>query len=301
MGRASLLACDWGTTNLRAWTLDADGEVVADADFPLGVGRLGPGEAALRFQREVRPALGAGGLPAMLCGMIGSTLGWTLAPYADCPAGAGDLSARLTMAADRVWIAPGLRCAGIAGGPDVMRGEETQVIGWLALDPERRLGRHLICHPGTHAKWAVVEDGKIMSFATAMTGELFSLLHRYSVLKSDDPPDDPQAFDQGVDAAGDGDALAARLFTARARVVGDGADPSTTSSFLSGLLIGAEIASVPRLLGPPPHQVMLLGDPQLCGHYARALARRDLRSETFDGEKAAVAGLLELYRNGAVA
>ncbi|MGZ3377145.1 MAG: 2-dehydro-3-deoxygalactonokinase, partial [Phenylobacterium sp.] len=82
-----LLACDWGTTNLRAWTLDGQGGVAAQRDFPLGVSRLAPGEAALRFEAEVRPALGAEGLPAILCGMIGSNIGWTTAAYADCPAG----------------------------------------------------------------------------------------------------------------------------------------------------------------------------------------------------------------------
>src|SRR5579884_2618109 len=83
----ALLACDWGTTNLRAWTLDSGGRVLASEDFPLGVSRLGPGEAAQRFEQEVRPALNAQDLPAILCGMVGSNLGWTVAPYVDCPAG----------------------------------------------------------------------------------------------------------------------------------------------------------------------------------------------------------------------
>ena len=299
MGAAVLIACDWGTTNLRAWTLDAAGAVVAERDFALGVSRLGPGEAERRFETEVRPALGAGRLPAILCGMVGSNLGWTAAPYADCPAGREDLARALTRVTELARIVPGLRCPGIAGAPDVMRGEETQLLGWLEQDPGRKIGRHVVCHPGTHAKWTLVEDGRVIRFVTAMTGELFAVLGRHSVLKSDAAPDDRAAFDAGLEAAGDGCALAARLFTARARVVGGGAVAESTPSYLSGLLIGAEVASVPALLRTPVETVVLLGDPQLCGLYARALARREIATETFDGEAAAIAGLFALHSMGA--
>jgi 2-dehydro-3-deoxygalactonokinase len=294
MAAPALLACDWGTTNLRAWTLDGGGAVVGQADFPLGVSRLAPGEAARRFETEVRPGLDAQALPAILCGMIGSNLGWTAAPYADCPAGLADLTGRLTEVAPEVRIVPGLRCEGIAGAPDVMRGEETQVLGWLAQHPDRRTGRHLLCHPGTHAKWVLIEDGRIVRFVTAMTGELFAVLGQHSVLRSDAPATDDAAFDEGVAAAGSGDALAARLFTARARVVGGKADAQTTPSYLSGLLIGAEVASVPQLLGASPKRVALLGDPDLCARYRRALVHAGVEVEVFDGEAAAIAGLFTL-------
>lgn len=294
MTEAVLLACDWGTTNLRAWTLDAGGAVVAQKDFPLGVARLAPGEAARRFEREVRPGLGAGALPAILCGMIGSNLGWTAAPYADCPAGLSDLSRSLIEVAGGVRIVPGLRCEGIGGAPDVMRGEETQILGWLAQHPARQAGRHLLCHPGTHAKWVLIEDGRIVRFITAMTGELFAILGQHSVLKSEAPATDDAAFDEGLAAAGGGDALAARLFTARARVVGGQAQAQSTPSYLSGLLIGAEVASVPQLLGAAPGHVTLLGDAALCARYGRALVRAGSEVEVFDGEAAAIAGLFAL-------
>jgi len=294
MGDAVLLACDWGATNLRAWTLDARGAVVGQKHFPLGVSKLAPGEAAQRFEAEVRPALAAQGLPAILCGMVGSNLGWTAVPYADCPAALADLAASLTTVADGVRIVPGLRCDGIAGSPDVMRGEETQILGWLARYPDRQTGRHVLCHPGTHAKWVLIEDGRITRFVTAMTGELFAVLSRHSVLKSDAPDDDDAAFDQGLAAAGDGDGLAARLFTARARVVGGNAPAESTPSYLSGLLIGAEIASAPRLLAHAPQHVVLLGDAALCGRYGRALIHAGVEVETFDGEAAAIAGLFAL-------
>ena len=293
-GKAELLACDWGATNLRAWTLDGQGGVVTQRDFPLGVSRLVPGEAARRFQAEVRPALGAESLPAILCGMIGSNVGWITAAYVDCPAGLSDLAGKLTAATDNVRIIPGLRCDGIAAAPDVMRGEETQIFGWLAQHPDRQAGRQLLCHPGTHAKWVLIDDGRIVRFVTAMTGELFAVLGQHSLLKSDASADDDAAFDTGVAAAGGGDALAARLFSARSRVVGGGADAASTPSYLSGLLIGAEVAAVPRLLGAGAARVALLGDATLCTRYARALSDKGVESDVFDGEAAAVAGLWAL-------
>ena len=301
MTTASLLACDWGTTNLRGWTLDASGAVVAQADLPLGVSRLGPGEAARRFEDEVRPALGAQGLPAILCGMVGSNLGWALAPYADCPASLADLASAALQVAPKVRIIPGLRCTGLTGAPDVMRGEETQVLGWLAQRPERQRGRHLICHPGTHAKWVVVEDGRIVRFVTAMTGEIFAVLCQHSILKSDAPPTDGAAFAAGLAAAGDGGALAARLFSARSRVAGGDARGETTPSYLSGLLIGAEIASLPALLDGADKPIILLGDAVLCGLYRQALESRNMACEIFDGKAAAIAGLLALHRMGSQA
>jgi 2-dehydro-3-deoxygalactonokinase len=302
MPNAALLACDWGTTNLRAWTLDVDGQVLASRDFELGVSRLQPGEAAQRFKSEVRPALGAEGLPAVLCGMIGSNLGWTVAPYVDTPASVDDLASHLVApdaAGDWVRIIPGVRSDGLGGVGDVMRGEETQLFGWMAQDPARAQGRHVVCHPGTHAKWMVLEDGRLTRFVTAMTGELFAVLRKHSVLKSDASSDDPQAFAEGLAAAGEGDALAARLFTARARVVGRGKPAESTPAYLSGLLIGSEVASVPRLLDIGPETpIAVLGDAALCALYSQALYARGLTCKTFDGEAAAVAGLFALYKKG---
>lgn len=298
---ASLLACDWGTTNLRAWTLDDEGRVLRHAEFPLGVGRLQPGEAAARFRDEVRPALDAGGLPALLCGMIGSNLGWTVVPYRPCPADLDDLAAALHVVEPDVRIVPGLSVPGPTDASDVMRGEETQILGWAAMTPARGEGRHLICHPGTHAKWALVEDGRLVRFVTAMTGELFAVLRKHSVLRTPDEmgsePGDDAAFAEGVRAAGEGDALSSRLFSARGRIVADGKPGATTADYLSGLLIGAETAGVPRLLGVDPGpSVQLIGDLNLCRWYEQALRLQGVGSTVCNGEEAALAGLLALHR-----
>lgn len=296
MGEVALLACDWGTTNLRAWALDATGAVLAERDFPLGVSRLQPGEAARRFADDVRPGLGADGAPAILCGMIGSNLGWRLAPYADCPTTLEALGRDLLEVAPSVRIVPGVRFAGFNGRGDVMRGEETQLFGWLAAHPQFAHGRRLVCHPGTHAKWMLVEDGRLIAFATAMTGELYAVLTQHSLLRTGEAAAQGPAFDDGVDAAGQGDALAARLFTARARIVGLDAPPESAASYLSGLLIGADVAATPGLLGCAPDEpVVLLGDARLCALYERALAQRGAGVQVFDGEAAALSGLRALH------
>ena len=297
------LALDWGTTNLRAWVVADDGTAGERRDFALGVSKLAPGEAARRFREEVRPALNAETLPALACGMIGSTLGWVEVPYRDAPADLGDLAAglfRIEGETPPVAIVPGLRGVRPDGSPDVMRGEETQVLGWIASDPARAKGDHVVCHPGTHAKWVLVRDGRIAQFVTAMTGELFDVLRKHSVLGGRDGGDDDAAFDAGVEAAGDGSALASRLFTARARVVGGGGlAPQQVKSYLSGLLIGAEVAATPALLGAPADAPLaLLGDSNLCARYARAFARLGLKASASDGDQAALAGLNALYDRG---
>jgi len=304
MTQAAFLAVDWGTTNLRAWTVDADGAPLVHREFPLGVSRLKPGEAAAIFRDTVRPALEAQRLPALITGMAGSNIGWKEVAYVDCPADAKALAARISLIDGedpRVGIVPGLRGQGI-GGPDVMRGEETQLIGWLAQDAARRQGTHLVCHPGTHAKWAVVTDGRIERFVTAMTGELFAVLTQHSVLKGAEGDADGPAFEQGLEAAGDGGALAARLFTARARVVGGGGlKPEEVRAYLSGLLIGADVAATPGLLGVKSDTtVALVGDGKLCAQYKRALDHAGVAAEVYDGETAVLAGLHALFKEGAL-
>ena len=305
MSADAFLAVDWGTTNLRAWVVGADGAMLAARAFPeLGVARLAPGEAAHRLREEVRPALGAQALPALMAGMIGSTLGWREAPYLDCPVDARELARGLLHVegeAARVAIAPGLRCRRPdMDAPDVMRGEEVQILGWIAADAARRAGRRLLCLPGTHAKWVEVADGRIVRFVTAMTGELYDLLCSHGVLRSapalDDDPHDA-AFETGLAAAGEGDALASKLFTARSRVVGGGGlAPDAVRAYLSGLLVGADAASSPRLLGfASDAAVALVGAPALTARYARALARRGAATQEVDGDAAVLGGLRAIH------
>lgn len=289
------LAADWGTSNLRAWRLGADGEVKAVQRLPWGVAGLEPGEAARRLKDELRPALGAEGLPAVLCGMVGSKMGIAEARYADCPAGAADVAQRLLQVDDDTFIAPGLRCVRPDGYPDVIRGEETKVLGWLRLDPKRMQGEHVLCLPGTHGKWVRVKDGRIHHFMTCMSGELFALLSEKSVLKPGASPSDPASFDEGLRFGAAEGPLASRLFTVRARMVGAGLEGGKAASFLSGLLIGDEVARLPQLLGLKDGSTIgLMGETGLCDLYAPALAGRGLKVELAEAEQAVIAGLAAL-------
>jgi 2-dehydro-3-deoxygalactonokinase len=296
---SDFLAIDWGTSNLRAWRLSADGAVQDVRKFPWGVATLKPGEAAAKLRDEVRPALGAEVLPAILCGMVGSAMGIAAAPYADCPAGGEELARNLLRVDARTWIIPGLRCTRPDGYPDVIRGEETKVLGWLALDRSRAKGDHVLCLPGTHGKWVLVRDARIHHFMTCMTGELFALLSEHSVLKPGAPPSGAAAFAEGLALGAADSPLASRLFTVRARMVGQGLEGAKAASYLSGLLIGDEVAHLPPLLGLNRGSTIgLMGEPALCALYGPALEARELKVESADGEAAVIAGLTLLRRVG---
>ena len=299
------LAVDWGTSNLRAWVVGDDGAVIGEERFPWGVGKLPRGEPERRLQESVRPTLCAEDLPVLMCGMIGSTLGMVEVPYLDAPAGLGDLAGalhRVDGASPPVMIAPGLRCRRPSGDIDVMRGEETKILGWAALDPARCEGRRLLVLPGTHAKWALLEDGRIVRFITAMSGELFDLLSRHSVLRSEDGPDDPAAFLRGVGAGAGRGPLAAKLFTARSNVVGGDMPAAGVRDYVSGVLVGDETSSLPAMIGAADddRRIDLLGDPSLCRLYETALTELGLTVETHDGDTAVLAGLAALFRKGAI-
>lgn len=298
MTAGAWLAVDWGTTNVRAWLMDGCA-ITRRQDFALGVGALQPGEAARQFRDTIRPAMHAVELPAILCGMVGSTLGWEVVPYLRCPVELSAIRQRLHCvngAEPPAWIVPGLKAERPDGGPDVMRGEETQLVGWAAADSSRLVGEHLICLPGTHSKWVRVVDGRIESFVTAMTGELFGLLRTHSVLRAAGPvTDDETAFERGLQAAGDGNALASRLFTARSQVVGGDMASGQVESYLSGVLIGAEAAAVPELFAiRSGRRISIVGEAHLANRYRRALTGRGFTVDAYEGGEAALAGLTAL-------
>lgn len=287
------LAVDWGSTSVRAWRVDGEGSILQQASFPFGVGRLKEGEAARTFEHHIRPELHAQNLPALLCGMIGSNRGWTVVPYCECPASAEDLARSLfqVMPEPRTKIVPGLICENILG-TDVARGEETQIIGWMEKSANHRLGRHVLCLPGTHSKWVLVENGYVKRFVTAMSGELFDLLSTQSLLSAPETPISVPAFEAGITSAGDGGALSARLFGVRAKVAAGQLIVAEQRSYLSGLLIGAEIAALPDLLKAAATTIVhVIGAPSLTELYARALQKFNIRSICYDGAGLALAGL----------
>lgn len=313
MNRAHYIAGDWGTSRLRL-SLCLDDRVVETLQGP-GIGALRePAGAALRTLvtgwRETH-----GSLPIVLCGMAGSRNGWREAPYLPCPADArtlGGAATRFEADGAQVAIAPGLSCTSRLGAPEVMRGEETQIAGALALHPQLGAGRRLLCLPGTHTKWAWLEDGQVRDFLTALTGELFALLRDGSTLTRvarSGGADGPAAgaagaaapahegFERGLEAAAvlGGASLLHALFAVRSRQLLEGRSHDWALSYLSGLMIGADVRGALPLFGRSG-EVVLIGDGALNERYTQALCREGIAASCLDGEHCALAGLRTLWQ-----
>ena len=298
MSEAVFIAGDWGTSRLRLYLCDAGGNVLARGE---GEGASVP-DCASRFAAAVAPWDKAHGiLPAILSGMVGSTIGWREVPYLKCPARPSAIAAAALRfeAGDRgIAILPGLTCRGKTGAPDVMRGEETQILGALRLHANLAKGRHLFCLPGTHAKWVSVNDGAVTQFQTALSGELFELLRRHSVLARDSGEVDVQnpAFLLGLDFARQNRKadLLYLLFSARSRVVTGEMAKSDAASYLSGLILGKDIATAMALF-EFDGSVQLICTPALAALYGKALGAYDVKSAAIDGDRAALAGLVHAH------
>jgi len=273
MSQARLIALDWGSTRLRAFLLGDGGEVLHTRQSNDGAATL---QGAEKYARALADLVGdwradQPQLKLLACGMVGSQYGWREAAYVRCPADASALAGQMLKVDDALSIIPGL--VDDAAQPDVMRGEETQIVGALALHPELADESCLVL-PGTHSKWARVSGGKVTGFATHMTGELFALLRQHSVLNRLMPADgsspaSPEAFLKGVDAARKDGGLAHQLFAVRTLGLFKQLSAEQLPDYLSGLLIGHEIAS--ELRAVMPGRIALVGDPALCARYAQAL------------------------------
>jgi 2-dehydro-3-deoxygalactonokinase len=303
---ARLIALDWGTSSLRAYRLGAGGAVLESRQRPWGILHL-PEPAPAGFEAALRGIAGdwidaAPGAPLLACGMVGSAQGWAKVPYVDTPADAVDLSARLQRIqrpdAAPLQVVPGVRCPGER--PDVMRGEETQVVGALASMPALAAGSQLLL-PGTHSKWVEACDGRITGFRTCMTGELYAVLKEHSILgrpareAATAAADDEGAFDGGVQAARGREPLATQLFAVRTLVLEGRLAAAHSLDYLSGLLIGDELRAMSGAIQRDA-PLALVGEPALCARYRCALAafgRADV--PVVDG--AAPAGLWALARS----
>jgi 2-dehydro-3-deoxygalactonokinase len=272
-----LIALDWGTTSLRAYRFDRAGGVVETRQLAAGILQIPGGGAGFAdaFERACDDWLRAAPASAVIaCGMIGSAQGWREAAYLEVPASVDDLGRALievaTPAGAVLHIIPGL----IARGPlpEVMRGEETQVAGAIAGG-----GDGCIALPGTHSKWVRVRDRHIVAFRTFMTGEVFAALCEHTILgrtmrRAAAP--DLAAFDRGVAVARFDEARAgilSTMFSTRTLGLVGALAPDAQRDYLSGLLIGSEIAAL-EALGEPLDAVVLVGGDELCRRYQRALA-----------------------------
>ena len=285
------IAVDWGTSNMGAWAMSASGSVLGEARSDRGMGRLRPDE----FGDALREAIAGWdhtGVPIIACGMVGAKQGWIEAPYAAVPCAATPEGFTKPDAGDLdVHIIAGLKQAEPA---DVMRGEETQIAGFLAINKN---WDGVICLPGTHTKWAHISADEVVSFQTYMTGDLFAAISGNTVLKHSVISDgwDNDAFDTGVaDAMARPERLTARLFSLRAEGLLNGMQNGTAKARLSGLLIGAELAGAkPYWLG---QQIAVIGAGGLSALYVRALAAQSAPATQVKGDAITLAGLTAAYK-----
>lgn len=305
MSEPGFVAGDWGTTHLRLFLCEGNGRVLDSVS--------GPGAADVHgdFPHVFDSLLASwrqrhGPLPAVLCGMVGSSIGWTQVPYVPCPVRPAQIAgACLALRDGDVQIVPGLSCKNRLGSPDFMRGEETQLLGALAQEPSLRSSRHLLCLPGTHTKWVALEDGEVRDFLTAPTGELFAVLRDHSVLvhqrDSNESGPGAAAFASGLaefNRLPDAQVLH-RLFECRARRLAGDLSEADAAPYLSGLLIASDVAGALRLFADylVGRSVGLIGTPRLTALYASALRAHGLAGQLIDGSAAALAGLTHVHKH----
>lgn len=304
---AVLIALDWGTTSLRAYLLAADGRLLDSREGADGILSASP-----YFEKVLKEYAGAWldrnpALPVLMSGMVGSRQGWVEVPYVSTPAGFGELAAGLLVYRNSngqtVSFVPGVQTPAESAFPDVMRGEETQIFG--AIHGAKAAGTFVL--PGTHSKWVQVADGRIQDFRTFMTGELFSVLRGHSILGRlmYDDVDDADAFERGVVAsagqvAGTSAGIMAMLFSVRTLGLFNQIGGPSLGSYLSGLLIGAEIREA-KALGFLSQATVptLIGNASLCHKYLRALALVGVHA-LVDDSLAAPRGLLAIAHQAGV-
>ncbi|MBB4858878.1 2-dehydro-3-deoxygalactonokinase [Novosphingobium chloroacetimidivorans] len=281
----AFIAVDWGTTNRRAYHID-NGHVVSSERDEMGVLSVPPGGfpaqvAALRDR--------FGSLPVLMAGMVGSNRGWYDAGYVACPATIEILAAAVVESEPGVSIVPGVS-VDTSSRVDVMRGEEVQLLGAVAagLAPMDAM----ICQPGTHNKWATLQQGALIDFTTAMTGEMFAVLKAHALIGSEmgGEVDADASFDAGVAASADEDLLAA-LFGVRAASVLGRRKPGEAAAYVSGLLIGSDCRARLRQSRQTVH---LLADGLLSRLYTAAITSVGGQAVVVDSHASFVAGITRI-------
>ncbi|QOG19422.1 MULTISPECIES: 2-dehydro-3-deoxygalactonokinase [Bradyrhizobium] len=294
MTEPAFVAVDWGTSSFRLWLVDRTGQVLAERRS--GEGMLTAAKAGFSavLQSHLRAVEAPDPLPVLVCGMAGAKTGWVEAGYVDTPAPLAAIlkqAARVPAEARDIRILPGIAQRD-ASAPDVMRGEETQLLGALGLDAASEA---LVCMPGTHSKWVRVKDGTVARFSTFMTGELFSVISRETILSlavaGADEAEDIASFKAAVKAAYDAPAFAANLlFTARSRQLLFGGTPAAARETLSGTLIGAELAA--GLSGALPKAgITLIASGRLATLYRHAFDALAVAVQPVDADEAVRRGL----------
>ncbi|WP_338036845.1 2-dehydro-3-deoxygalactonokinase [Microbulbifer mangrovi] len=291
------LACDWGTSSFRLMRLDQQGNILSVKETKNGIKALKCQDIERYLIGECREVAGSETLPVVMCGMVGSSIGWYEVPYVDCPASEATLAAelwRVPCESLEAYCVSGVKLQTSTGIADVMRGEETQVVGWLTQASVQERAHSVLCLPGTHSKWVTITDGCISDFSTAFTGELYSLLKDHSVLVQGEQHDSAEAFSAGLQASGGGAALIHQLFNARSRTVLGLQEPADSAAYLSGLLLGSEVGAMASTLGSGP--VHLVCGDYLAGPYRQAFEHYGVDCTHYSGGTFSAKGLWSVAR-----
>ncbi len=301
-----MIGIDWGTSRLRAFRIGNQGQIVDRRRSDRGIAELAAGDFDPALSQIV--AGWPSGAPILMCGMVGSRQGWREVPYRDCPAGAQELANGLcpvATSAGPAWIVGGLSTMELQqaqlGRPlrvvyDVMRGEETLIIG-AALT----LGDALVIMPGTHSKWAMTQAGNIVRFRTCMTGEMYELLRKHSILRYSFEDDDDDRFDEaaflnGVEVGLEEPALLHSLFGVRTGSLFGQKSPPALQAYLSGILIGSEVSGE-TLRFSSKGSTIVIADPRLGRLYQIALKAGGFGDVGLvDAEVAVARGLWNLWQ-----
>jgi 2-dehydro-3-deoxygalactonokinase len=302
---ARCIGIDWGTTRLRAYLIGGSGEILARHESDAGVASA-RGEFERIFARELAGWLAAHpGLNVVASGMVGSRQGWVETRYLPCPVDFSTIARELELrrvAERRVAFTPGLTRVARDGMPDVMRGEEIQVLGSLhRLSDERGIdgqGDAWCVLPGTHSKWVRVQGGRLVWFATFMSGELFDVLVQHSVLTLGNEPGELasaaegaaylRGVDYGLGTQAESGGFLKRLFSTRSLVARGELSRPEAREYLSGLIIGGELReALASLPCPAPRRVLLIGSGELARRYAAAFERSGIEAVTAAADAAA--------------
>ena len=313
MNSKLFIAGDWGTSNLRLFLCEyreSGSSIILETLKGPGVSQVQGNFEEVFFNLVGNWINSHGQLPVIISGMAGSTIGWKEAAYIQCPASAQQIiEGRITFKARglEISIISGLEVNNPIGLPDVIRGEELQLMGWMQLcgtntAAGREPGTELVVLPGTHNKWILLKHGNIETFITALTGELFALLRNHSILIADRNTSlfDETAFFKGIKTIErlDETSLLHGLFSTRSEQVMGNLTEEQGQSYLSELLIGSDIYGALRLfrkIEPGLSSVVLIGEDQLCERYKLVFDYLGINAKRTDTSEIAIAGYESIY------
>lgn len=309
MSGAHVITVDWGTSHLRAFLCQTNEQgnlTLIDSVTGLGVTKVTSNFEQELFDRITPWTQTYGKLPILMAGQIGSSIGWKETQYLACPTSPKSVASACLQFACRehqLAIVPGLHCSHNNNYRDVLRGEELQVLGWLAQDISRAQGRHLICLPGTHTKWVLVNNGQVLMFKTAMTGELFDLLSNHSVLIQQPTSEfNEPAFKYGAKytLASEFGSFIHGLFSVRSKQLFNELAPEHATSYLSGMLIGSDVRAALNATEWNFNELVsvnVIGNHQLSEYFTKVLAMQGIEAAIHDVESVTLAGFSSIVRD----